>query len=198
MRAMDSSFTLGRMATPLGELLLVSDAQGRLRALDFVDYRERMERLLAQHYRGADVRLSDGPSPVATRRALEAYFEGELTALSPIVCETGGTPFQRAVWAALRTIPAGQTASYGAQAALLGRPKAVRAVGHANGQNPIAIVVPCHRVIGASGSLTGYAGGLARKQWLLAHERSQRADAHEQSKGTASKGSRRAAASIDV
>ena len=87
-----------------------------------------------------------------------------------MVVKTGGTAFQKAVWAALRAIPAGETRSYSQLAAAIGSPKAVRAAGLANGQNPIAVVVPCHRVIGANGTLTGYAGGLERKRWLLAHE----------------------------
>ena len=104
-------------------------------------------------------------------RALSAaYFKGDLTAIDGLKVANGGTDFQRAVWKALRAIPAGGTITYGALAARLGRPKAARAVGLANGANPIAIVVPCHRVVGADGSLTGYGGGMARKQWLLAHE----------------------------
>ena len=90
-----------------------------------------------------------------------------------------GTPFQRAVWAALRRIPAGETLSYGQLAAQIGKPKAVRAVGLANGSNPVGVVVPCHRVIGADGSLTGYGGGLPRKLWLLEHEGARLAPAKE-------------------
>jgi methylated-DNA-[protein]-cysteine S-methyltransferase len=101
---------------------------------------------------------------------VHAYFAGDLSAIERLAVVTGGTDFQREVWAALRRIPAGRTLSYGALATQLGRPKAVRAVGLANGANPIGIVVPCHRVIGADGSLTGYGGGLERKRWLLAHE----------------------------
>jgi methylated-DNA-[protein]-cysteine S-methyltransferase len=95
---------------------------------------------------------------------------GDIASLDGIPTESDGTPFQREVWAALRQIPAGETWSYGRLAAHIGRPAAVRAVGLANGANPIGVVVPCHRVIGASGGLTGYAGGLERKRWLLAHE----------------------------
>ena len=101
---------------------------------------------------------------------LRAYFAGELTAFDLLLDNSGGTAFQQEVWRALTTIPFGQTASYGDIARQINAPKAVRAVGAANGKNPIAIVVPCHRVIGASGSLTGYAGGLENKRWLLAHE----------------------------
>jgi methylated-DNA-[protein]-cysteine S-methyltransferase len=104
------------------------------------------------------------------RRAVEAYFGGDLTAFDAVVVKTGGTVFQQAVWAALRAIPAGETRSYGQLAAAIGSPRAVRAVGLANGSNPVGVIVPCHRVIGANGTLTGYAGGLERKRWLLAHE----------------------------
>jgi methylated-DNA-[protein]-cysteine S-methyltransferase len=93
-----------------------------------------------------------------------------LTAIDSLPVKTGGTVFQRSVWAALRTIPTGKTTTYGRLAAGLSRPKAVRAVGMANGANPISIVVPCHRVIGADATLTGYGGGLERKRWLLQHE----------------------------
>jgi methylated-DNA-[protein]-cysteine S-methyltransferase len=98
------------------------------------------------------------------------YFDGDLHALDAMTCDPGGTPFQSRVWTALRTIPVGRTWSYGELARRLGDPKAVRAVGFANGSNPIAVAVPCHRVIGSDGTLVGYGGGLERKRWLLAHE----------------------------
>jgi methylated-DNA-[protein]-cysteine S-methyltransferase len=98
------------------------------------------------------------------------YFLGDLSAINSIPVTTGGTSFQRDVWAELRTIQAGTTLSYGALARQLGRPKSARAVGLANGANPVSIVVPCHRLVGADGSLTGYAGGISRKRWLLIHE----------------------------
>lgn len=104
------------------------------------------------------------------RTAVEAYFAGDVAALDGLSVRTGGTAFQREVWAALRAIPPGETRTYGQQASAIGRPRAVRAVGLANGQNPIAVIVPCHRVVGAGGALTGYAGGMERKRWLLAHE----------------------------
>jgi methylated-DNA-[protein]-cysteine S-methyltransferase len=158
-----------RVATPTGVIVLLTDASGRLRALDWEDHQERMRRLLRLHY-GKDVVVSDAGAPSAARAAVEAYFAGDLAALDRLEVETAGTPFQRAVWAALRHIPVGRTLSYGALAAEIGRPRAVRAVGLANGSNPIGVVVPCHRVIGADGSLTGYGGGLPRKRWLLEHE----------------------------
>ena len=159
---------LDRIASPVGEVLLVADAEGAVRALDFADYEARMRRLLARHCPGAA--LAEGRAPEPLRRAVAAYFEGDLRALDGVTVKTGGTAFQRAVWAALRAIPAGETRSYGQLAAAVGAPRAVRAAGLANGQNPVAVIVPCHRVIGANGTLTGYAGGLERKRWLLAHE----------------------------
>ena len=160
--------TLSTYTAPVGDLLVVSDADGALRALDFSDYEARMRALLGRHY-GAYT-LSDGPIPPDIGQALYAYFDGDLTALDGLTVKTGGSDFQRGVWAALRRIPAGATTGYGALAASLGKPGAARAVGLANGANPIGIVVPCHRVIGASGALTGYAGGVERKRWLLEHE----------------------------
>ena len=162
------TLTLDRLATPTGEVLLVVDADGVVRALDFAGYEDRMSRLLRRHW--GEVELVEGRAPAAVRSAVEAWFGGDLTALDGLRVKTNGTDFQRAVWAALRAIPAGETRTYGQLAAAIGSPKAVRAAGLANGQNPIAVIVPCHRVIGASGALTGYAGGLERKQWLLAHE----------------------------
>ena len=111
----------------------------------------------------------DDPNGLTT--AISNYFEGNLSAIDTLPVETGGTPFQQEVWRALRTIPCGTTTSYGKLAENIGRPTAVRAVGLANGANPVSVVVPCHRVIGANGSLTGYGGGIERKRWLLDHER---------------------------
>jgi methylated-DNA-[protein]-cysteine S-methyltransferase len=159
---------LDRFATPVGEALLVTDERGQLRALDFFDYEERMLRLLRLHYGSRT--LQRGSAPAAIHNALDAYFSGRLNALASIACATAGTPFQRTVWNALTTIPPGETLSYAALAQRIDRPKAVRAVGLANGANPLGIVVPCHRVIGSNGSLTGYGGGLPRKRWLLQHE----------------------------
>lgn len=162
------TFTLDRLQTPIGTALLVTDAEGALRALDWEDYEPRMRQLLRLQC-GAPV-LENARAPADTRAALSAYFEGELACLDAIKWRVAGTAFQRKVWTALRAIPVGTTTSYGALAARLDMPTAVRAVGHANGSNPISVVVPCHRVIGASGSLTGYGGGLQRKRWLLEHE----------------------------
>ena len=162
-------FTLESIPTPIGTMRVVSDREARLRALDWEDFEPRMRQLLRSHY-GDAVELVAAPTPRAVREPLVAYFAGELGALDAIAVATGGTAFQCEVWAALRRIPVGETRGYAELAAALGKPNAVRAVGAANGANPIGIVVPCHRVIGADRSLTGYAGGLARKRWLLEHE----------------------------
>lgn len=157
-----------RRASPVGTMLLAVDDEDVLRALDFEDCEPRFTRLLLQHY--PDHTRHEARVPRAIRDALDAYFAGQVDALDALPIATGGTPFQRAVWAALRRVPYGTTTSYGALAAALGRPSAARAVGLANSLNPIGIVVPCHRVIGVKGALTGYAGGLHRKRWLLEHE----------------------------
>ena len=172
--AQPETLTLDRVATPVGEVLLVTDAEGAVRALDFAGYEDRMHRLLARHCGGAPA-LVERRAPDGVRAAVEAYFAGDVRALDALPVKTGGTAFQKSVWAALRAIPVGETRSYGQLAAAVGSPKAVRAAGLANGQNPIAVIVPCHRVIGANGTLTGYAGGLERKRWLLAHEAGSRA-----------------------
>ncbi|MCC7266016.1 MAG: methylated-DNA--[protein]-cysteine S-methyltransferase [Caulobacteraceae bacterium] len=160
--------TLDRMPTPLGEMRLVTDEAGALRGLDWTDHAERMDRLLGRYQKNA--KIAEGRAPNRVRQALEAYFAGELSAIDALPVDSGGTEFQRAAWKALRQIPAGETRSYGAQAKAIGKPAAVRAVGLANGANPVGIVVPCHRVIGANATLTGYGGGVERKRWLLEHE----------------------------
>ncbi|MGX7706793.1 methylated-DNA--[protein]-cysteine S-methyltransferase [Methylobacterium sp. Gmos1] len=166
---MATTFFLGTLPTPIGTMLLVFDEDAHLRALDWSDHETRMRRLLRLHY-GTAFALRDATVPPALRRPIEAYFAGDLRAIEGLSVRHNGTAFQREVWAALRTIPVGTTLSYGALAQRLGRDKAVRAVGLANGANPVGLVVPCHRVIGANAALTGYGGGLHRKQWLLAHE----------------------------
>ena len=162
------TFLLDRLNTPIGVALLVADAEGTLRAFDWEDHAERVTELLRRQY-GAVV-LRDARAPEAIRAALSGYFEGDLASLNSITWRVAGTPFQRQVWTALPNIPPGTTMTYGALAARLGMPKAVRALGHANGSNPLSVVVPCHRLIGANGSLVKYGSGLARKRWLLAHE----------------------------
>jgi len=161
-------FGLDRLQTPIGTALLVTDADGILRALDWEDHEPRMRQLLRLQYGALSVETAQAPDDL--RSALSGYFDGELDRLSTIRWRVAGTAFQRQVWTALTTIPAGTTMSYGALAARLGIPKAVRAVGHANGSNPLSVVLPCHRLIGANGSLVKYGGGLMRKRWLLEHE----------------------------
>jgi methylated-DNA-[protein]-cysteine S-methyltransferase len=162
---------IDRVPSPLGPLVLVHDREGRLYALDFRDDEARVRRLLSRHHGEGTWTLAAGHAPCRIRTPIDAFFAGELDAIDAIAVRTGGTEFQRRMWAALRRIPAGTTTTYGRLASLIGRPGASRAVGLANSANPIGIVVPCHRVIGADGTLTGYGGGLERKRWLLDHER---------------------------
>ena len=160
-----------RIAAPKGapfEEILIAVEDDRLVALDFAEYEARMRHLLTKRYAAWTFAEKSNPCGFAGR--LRSYFNGEINAIDAITVDTGGTEFQRAAWRALRTIPAGKTATYAEQAQRIGRPRASRAVGAANGQNPVAIVLPCHRVVGANGSLTGYAGGMHTKQWLLRHE----------------------------
>ncbi|NIK89018.1 methylated-DNA-[protein]-cysteine S-methyltransferase [Rhizomicrobium palustre] len=149
--------------TPLGPSHLVCDQEGRLLLFGWYEG-ARWQKAFS----GGDI--MDQPNPFGLRDAFTAYFAGEVTRLDRLAIGVRGTDFQMEVWQALRTIPAGQTLSYGALAQRIGKANAVRAVGLANGANPIALAVPCHRVIGSSGSLTGYGGGLERKRWLLRHE----------------------------
>jgi len=159
---------LERWESPMATLLLVTDEDCVLRALEFAENESRMRRLLDRYY--GDYSLKERAAPTSLKRALKDYFAGDIDALADVTTATAGTPFQREVWKALRAIPAGTTLSYGQLAAKLGRKGSSRAVGAANGANPIPIVVPCHRVIGADGSLTGFGSGLPRKRWLLDHE----------------------------
>jgi methylated-DNA-[protein]-cysteine S-methyltransferase len=163
------TFTLERVATEIGTMLLVTDEKQQLRALDWQDHETRMLRLLRLHY-GRSFRLITRTQSSEPRLALERYFAGDVRATERVRTQQNGTAFQRRVWTGLRQIPVGRIMTYGALAEQLGCPNAVRAVGAANGANPIGIVVPCHRVIGTSGALTGYGGGIERKRWLLRHE----------------------------
>lgn len=158
---------IDRFDSALGKILLVSDGK-RLCALDYGDYEPRMLMLLRRHY--ADFQLRETRDPQGFRSLLNSYLAGDLACINSIPVTTGGTVFQRQVWAALRAIPPGTVRTYGELAAQVGKPTAFRAVGMTNALNPIAIVVPCHRLVGATGALTGYAGGLERKRWLLQHE----------------------------
>ena len=164
------TITVADYRSPLGDVRLAV-LEDRLCAMTFCDGWPRVEQRLARRFPASAPRSGDAAE---IRRRLDAYFGGELTALDDLAVDPGGTPFQQAVWAALRRIPVGQTTTYGALARAIGSPSAVRAVGAANGANPIWLVVPCHRAIGADGRLVGYAGGIERKRWLLAHERAVR------------------------
>ncbi len=164
--ALPDQLILDRIETPIGTALVVTDERGVLRAFNWTDYEVAMLTWLGKRYPKA-VR-SEGAGPL--RSVFAAYFAGDTDAFDEVAWHGEGTDFQRQVWAALCTIPAGQTLSYAGLAERIGRSTAVRAVGLANGSNPVALVVPCHRVIGTNGSLTGYGGGLYRKQWLLEHE----------------------------
>ena len=170
MSARTQAFFLERVPTPIGLMLVLSDEQQRLRAVDWEDYESRMHLLLRRQYRNQAVELHDAAQASPGRRALLDYFDGDVRAIDTLDVATGGTDFQREVWRALRGVSGGQSVSYGALAQRIARPAAVRAVGAANGANPIGIVVPCHRGVGADASLTGYGGGLHRKRWLLDHE----------------------------
>ena len=160
-----------RIDTPIGEMLLVGDAHGNLRATEWTEHEERLRRLLHLHYGDNRFRPEPTRNLNGLADAIGRYFAGELGAIDALPVRTAGTPFQRAVWRALREIPCGTTVSYAQLAERIGRPTAVRAVGLGNGANPVGVVVPCHRVIGSDGSLTGYGGGIQRKRWLLEHEK---------------------------
>ncbi len=155
------------LATPIGPLAIAANGP-RVCLVHFGPMDESVRLSLARWYPDAAIESSGDPGGAV--QALTRYFGGELESLDALEVELNGTPFQRRVWEALRTVPAGSTSSYAAQARCVGSPAAVRAVGAANGANPIAIVLPCHRIIGSNGSLTGYGGGLDRKRWLLDHE----------------------------
>jgi methylated-DNA-[protein]-cysteine S-methyltransferase len=156
--------------TPIGRFAIVVDADGRVRAAGFADGHARMEKRLRAHPGGEDVVIARGRKSRGVADAVRRYFAGDLAALDGLTVFNEGTEFQRAVWAALREIPCGETRSYGDIARRIGNPAAVRAVGLANNANPVGVIVPCHRVIGSDGSLTGYGGGIERKRWLLSHE----------------------------
>ena len=156
------------LESPVGTIeIAVRD--GALCALKFEGGRRQLNEVVARRF--GDVEPARLPAQHALIARLRDYFDGDLAALDAVDVDTGGTLFQRSVWAQLRRIPPGATASYRDVAAAVGSPAAVRAVGTANGANPIGIVIPCHRVIRSGGALGGYGGGLDRKRWLLDHER---------------------------
>ena len=153
----------------IGPIHMVADG-GRLLAMEFGDTEHRLMPMLRARFCGTPM-LEPAEDLSAIASAIRAYFEGNLAALHTIAVDGGGTEFQRRAWEALRAIPPGETRTYGQMAAALGRPNAARAIGTANALNPISLVVPCHRLVGSNGSLTGYGGGIERKRWLLEHER---------------------------
>jgi methylated-DNA-[protein]-cysteine S-methyltransferase len=155
------------VSSPLGQLLLYSTG-ATVCCLDFLDLRSAIETRLKRRYGRASTVTGSGSEPA---RRLARYFEGDIAALDGIPIDPGGTPFQRDVWQAIRSVEPGTCRTYSWLAAAVGRPHAFRAVGGASSRNPIALVIPCHRVVGADGSLVGYAGGVERKRWLLRHER---------------------------
>ncbi len=162
-------FSYDTISTPLGAMTMAVDEEGALRVLDWAQAGRDDLFSFQRFYK--DVTLEKRPAPKPIKKALNQYFEGELTAIESIKIALPGTEFQRAVWNALCQIPAGTTCSYGDIARTINNEKAVRAVGMANNANPIAVVVPCHRVIGASGKMVGYGSGVKRKEWLLKHEK---------------------------
>lgn len=168
MPSLSDTLFLDRVQTPIGMLLIVVDARGALCALEFEDRPERWRRDFKRRF--AETEFVEKRNPFGISKTLMCYFAGDVAALDTIETAVHGTDFQRACWKALRKIPAGATSTYGALAKKLGKPAAMRAVGLANGANPVAIVVPCHRLVGSDGSLTGYGGGLPRKRWLIDHE----------------------------
>jgi methylated-DNA-[protein]-cysteine S-methyltransferase len=153
--------------TPAGPFWLAAK-DGALVAAGFADSALRLYARLEARF--GPLERVGAEDPAGAVSALGRFLAGEAAALSAVPVELGGTPFQRDVWKALRAIPAGSTITYAELARRIGRPRAVRAVGAANGANPVSIIVPCHRVVGKDG-LRGYAGGVERKEWLLAHER---------------------------
>jgi O-6-methylguanine DNA methyltransferase len=161
------------IATRLGDMLALASDEG-LCALEFTGPRRpltRLEARLKRHFPPHAIVDGEAPAIVRARAWLEAYFAGDGADIGEVPLDMRGADFEKRVWRALTRIPPGETTSYGAIARSLGSAGASRAVGAANGANPISIIVPCHRVIGSSGSLTGYGGGLERKTWLLNHEK---------------------------
>ena len=157
-----------RVQSAIGPLVIVTSDR-ELCSLDYQGYEERMHRLLRKRW--GEVELHERPDASPALRAVHRYFSGELRAFESVSICFNGTDFQRRVWRELIRIPPGATASYHTIAKAIGKPGGSRAVGMANGSNPIALAIPCHRVIAANGALGGYAGGVEKKEWLLNHER---------------------------
>jgi len=164
------SLFLSRLKSPVGDLLLVTDTDHNIRVLDFATHQAHLRHRLREHC--GDDALAESPAPEKIAQAIACYFSGELSTVESLATATAGSELPRKVWAALRRIPAGSTTTYGNLAKELGfdDPRAAIAIGAATAANPIAIIVPCHRVIARNGELRGYAWGLHRKRWLLEHE----------------------------
>jgi methylated-DNA-[protein]-cysteine S-methyltransferase len=156
-----------RIATPISEMVLIA-RDGVVLLLEFDDSKDRYMREIKARF--GDEELQQVSNPFGFSDIVQDYFAGHPHAIDTLNADGGGTDFEKKVWAELRAIPCGASKSYGEIARKLGDINLSRAVGTANGKNPIAIIVPCHRVIGSNGTMTGYAGGLHRKQWLLRHE----------------------------
>jgi methylated-DNA-[protein]-cysteine S-methyltransferase len=166
LKEKEAMFTKIEVPTPAGPL--VAAARGaKLIGLAFSDHWPREQALLERRFG----ELAFGPSfPEKLAAGINDYLDGDVTAIDELDVDLDGTPFQMSIWKALRTIPAGETISYKELARRAGEPDAIRAAGNANGKNPVSVVIPCHRVIHADGSIGGYGGGLPRKRWLLGHE----------------------------
>jgi methylated-DNA-[protein]-cysteine S-methyltransferase len=160
-------FLTDRVETPIGDMILVAK-DGVLLLLEFQDSEDRVAREMRARF--GEVELQEASNPFGLSDFIRDYFTGNLHALDTLITDGGGTAFEQQVWKELRKIPAGSTVSYGDIARKLGDINLSRAVGIANARNPVAVVVPCHRVIGSDGTMTGYGGGLHRKEWLLRHE----------------------------
>lgn len=167
-----STFLRETLATPLGQLVLVSDTDGALLGVDFVDTEARLQRSLERRLGRKGWRLERAQRGLDSLRlqALRAYFQGALDALHVLPVQLQGSDLQREAWSALRAIAAGHTETYAELAARIGRVGGARAIGSAVAANPLLLVLPCHRIVGANGALTGYAAGIERKRWLLEHE----------------------------
>ncbi len=153
--------------SPIGDIQILVEGE-RLIFLDFADNTDRIEKLMHKRYGIFEMMDSENPAMMSDR--LERYFNGDWSAFDGLDVDTGGTDFQQSVWKGLRAIPTGQSISYDQLARDIGNPNAIRAAASANANNPVSIVIPCHRVIGKNGAMRGYAGGIERKVWLLRHE----------------------------
>jgi methylated-DNA-[protein]-cysteine S-methyltransferase len=171
------SITLATIDSPVGKLTIAARGS-RVSLVHFGDATDWVRSSLQSWYPGCAIESASDPAGAVS--VLRRYFDGDVGCLDEVEVDLHGTPFQQRVWIALRTVTVGTTLSYAELARRVGSPTAVRAVGAANGANPVAVVLPCHRIIGSDGSLTGYGGGLERKRWLLDHEGANRSAADAQ------------------